>query len=266
MSGKKIKGVIVSHFRDNFGEIIVADDGGTRSLYFGDVLQSSIRLDRPETLIEDYNRAMMSALIFRDNPRTVLLIGLGGCSLVHFLLNAFPECGIDVVEIRQKVIDLAHDFFLLPKEEPHLRIFHAAGQDFIGKNRDACESYDLIIVDAFDESGPAVSLLEKDFLTACRKRLSDDGIFAVNLWSRPKDNFPALYAALGEGFGSNTLKLLLSEAYWNTIAFGVADPALFHDLPSYRQKARTLQRKHDINVPKYLKYLYWQNFRKRREL
>ncbi len=250
MSGKKIRGAIIGHFRDSCDEIVVADDGGTRSLYFGDVLQSSIRLDRPGTLIEDYHRAMMSALIFRDDPRTVLLIGLGGCSVVHFLLNAFPECGVDVVEISQKVIDLAYDFFLLPREDPHLRIFHASGVDFIGKNRDAGETYDLIIVDAFDESGPAVSLLEKDFLIACRKRLSDDGIFVVNLWSRPKDNFPALYASLGEGFGNNRLKLLLSEAYWNTIAFAVADPALFHDLPSYRRKARTLEQKHDINFPK----------------
>jgi spermidine synthase len=261
VSGKKVQGVILSHCRDSCGEIIVADDDGTRSLYFGDVLQSSVRLDRPETLIEDYNLAIMSALLFKDNPQTVLLIGLGGCSLVHFLLNAFPECVIHVAEIRQKVIDLAHDFFLLPKETSNLRVFHTAGQNFISGQRDGGNRYDLIIVDAFDESGPAVSLIEKDFLAASRERLTEDGLFAVNLWSRPKDNFPGLYASILEVFASNTLKLLLSEAYWNTIVFGSAHPELFCDLPSYRQKAGTLQRKYGINFPKYLKYLYWQNFR-----
>jgi hypothetical protein len=83
VSGKKIKGIIISHWRDDMGEIVVSDDDGTRSLYCGDVLQSRIRLDRPEALIEDYNMAMMSALIFSDSPRMVLLIGLGGCALVH---------------------------------------------------------------------------------------------------------------------------------------------------------------------------------------
>jgi spermidine synthase len=261
VSGKKVTGVIVGHLRDDLGEIVVADDNGMRSLYFGDVLQSSIRLDRPEALVEDYNLAMMSALLFKDNPQTVLLIGLGGCSLLHFLLKAFPECVIDVAEIREKVIDLAHDFFLLPKENSNLRIFHMPGQDFICRQRDGGNRYDLIIVDAFDESGPAVSLIEKDFLTACRERLTEDGLFAVNLWSRPKDNFPGLYASVREVFASNTLKLVLSEAYWNTIVFGSAHPELFRDLPSYRQRAGTLQHKYGINLPKYLKYLYWQNFR-----
>jgi spermidine synthase len=260
VSGKKIRGVILSHSRDDCGEIVVAEEGATRSLYFGDVLQSSIRPDRPEELMEDYNRALMCALLFRDNPGKILLIGLGGCSLVHFLLSAFPECIIDAVEIREAVIDLAHRFFLLPKGNPHLRIFHASGQDFIS-HHDSDSKYDLIIVDAFDESGPALSLFERDFLTACSRRLNEGALLAVNLWSRPKDDFPGLYASLCQCFGNNTLKLQLSEAYWNTVVLAAAGPGLFRDLPSYRQRAVTFQRNYGINFPKYLKYLYWQNFR-----
>src|SRR5512135_1665010 len=111
MSERKIDGTIVHHCRDEFGEIIVADDGVIRSLYFGDILQSCIRLDQPASLIHEYNQAMMSSLIFKADPRTVLLVGLGGCSLVNFLRSAFPACAIDIVEIRQKVIDLARDHF-----------------------------------------------------------------------------------------------------------------------------------------------------------
>jgi spermidine synthase len=260
MGEKKIKGDIVHWSRDRHGEFVVADKGGVRSLYFGDILQSSIGLDRPGTLIEDYNRAMMSALIFRDNPGTVLLIGLGGCSLVHFLLNAFPECTIDVVEIRQKVIALAHDFFLLPRVNSHLGIFHAAGQDFIRQQRNRGNRYDLIIIDAFDEDGPAVSLLEKDFLASCRDSLNEGGIFAINLWSRPKDNFPSVYETLRQAFVDIALKLLLGEAYWNALVFGSNDPEIFLDLPSYRPAARQRQREYGIDFPKYLKFLYWQNF------
>ena len=260
MSEKKIKGSIICHCRDSCGEIIVADDGATRSLYFGDgILQSSIRLDQPGALVEGYNQAMMSALIFKHAPQSVLLIGLGGCSLVNFLLRAFPGCVIDVVEIRRKVIDLAYDFFLMPEQNANLKIFHAAGQDFIMRQEEGGK-YDIILVDAFDENGPAVSLVEMDFLRATRERLNESGIFAINLWSRPRDNFPFLYARLREAFGNNALKLLLSEAYWNTIVFGFADSETFRDLPACRQVARTLQQKYNINFPKYLKYLYWQNF------
>ncbi len=248
------------HCRDEFGEIIIADDGVIRSLYFGDVLQSCIKLDQPAALVDGYNQAMMSSLIFRDDPRAVLLIGLGGCSLVNFLLNSFPACAMDVVEIREKVIDLARGHFLLRTENATLKIFHAPGQDFITQGADGCKRYDLILVDAFDEGGPAAPLLEKDFLLACRQRLEEGGVFAMNLWSRPKDNFPAAYAAISEAFGKNAMKLAVSESCWNTIVFGFADRAADCDLNAHRPAARMLQQRHGINFPKYLKYLYWQNF------
>ena len=159
MGEKRIKGEILKHCRDEFGEIFVAEKDGTRSLYFGDgILQSSIRLDQPGSIIDEYNQSMMSFLLFLREPRSVLLIGLGGCSLVHFLLRAFPSCALDVVEIRRHVIDLAYEYFLLPKLNPNLRIHHTAGQDFVGLQIGESGNYDLIIVDAFDDDGPAAAL------------------------------------------------------------------------------------------------------------
>jgi spermidine synthase len=260
MGGKKIKGDIVHWSRDEYGEVVVADDGGVRSLYFGDILQSSIRLDRPGTLIEDYSRAMMCPLIFRDDPRSVLLIGLGGGSLVHFLLGAFPDCSIDVAELRKQVINAARDFFLLQVGTPNLEISHAAGEDLVRRQADRGRTYDLIIVDAFDEDGPAASLLENDFAASCLAGLNEGGIFAINLWSRPRDNFPAAYEILRQAFGNNALKLLPGEAYWNAVVLGSGTPGIFVDLPSYRPAARQLRQKYGIDFPKYLKFLYWQNF------
>src|SRR5208337_2955667 len=196
MSEENIKGTIVCHLRDTYGEIFVGDDANVRSLYFGDgILQSSILLDRPDMLVEDYSRAMMNALLFMNNPGSVLMIGLGGCSLVNFLLKAFPQCAIDIVEIRRTVIDLAREFFILPGEHAHLKIFHDAGQDFICRFKDS-GGYDLILIDAFDEDGPAAPLLKKDFVAACRAKLNGSGVFVMNVWNRPRDNFPALYASV----------------------------------------------------------------------
>jgi len=261
MSERKIRGTIVCHRRDQYGEMIVADSGATRSLYFGDgILQSSIRLDQPGSIIEDYNQSIMSCLLFLKDPRSVLLIGLGGCSLVHFLLRSFPDCVVDVVEIRKQVIDLAYEYFLLPKWNPNLRIFNAAGEDFIRQQAEGNRNYDLIIVDAFDDDGPAAALSETPFLTACRQQLKEDGICVMNLWHRPKDNFPRLYAALQEAFGGNTLKLVPDERCWNAIVFGFAGSKVSSDLAAYRQASRKLQQAYNINLPKYLGYLCRQNF------
>lgn len=258
MSSKKIRGRIVHHCRDEHGEIIVTDDGMARSLYFGDVQQSTIRPDRPEVLLDDYSQAMMSVLAFRPHPGSVLIIGLGGCALVHFFLHAYPECTVHVVEIRQRVIDAAHEFFLLPREGAHLRVFHAAGQDFVA-GQEGLAAYDLILSDAFDEGGPAVDLLRHDFLDSCRARLAGDGIFVMNLWNRPQDEFPSLYAHLQEAFGGTALKLVPGENFGNALVFWSADPGMFQDPPSYRPMARRLQRDHGINAPKYLMCLYRQN-------
>jgi len=261
MSERKIKGSILKHCRDEFGEIFVAEREGTRSLYFGEgILQSSVRLDKPGSIIDDYNQSIMSCLLFLEKPGSVLLIGLGGCSLVHFLLRTFPGCAVDVVEIRKQVIDLAYEYFLLPRWNPDLRIFHAAGQDFVRQQAEGDGRYDLIIVDAFDDGGPAAALSSTPFLGACRTRLKEGGVCVMNLWHRPKDNFPGIHAAFQEAFGGNTLKLLPDEKCWNVIVLGFSGPVDSGDLASYRQKARRLEQEYDINFPRFLNFVCWQNF------
>ncbi len=260
MSGRKIDGTIVRHCRAEFGKIFVADDGMIRSLYFEDVLQSCIRLGEPAHLVHEHNRTMMASLLFREDPRVVLLVGLGGCSLANFLLTAFPACAVDVVEIRQKVIDLARDHFLLEAENANLRIFHAAGQDFIRQDKECRGVYDIILVDAFDEDGPAASLLEEDFFLACREHLGEGGVLVMNLWRRPKDNFPAVYASVRKAFGNNALKLDVSELCWNAIVFGFSGPAQIADLNSRKQASRALQKRYGIDFPRYLRSLRWQNY------
>ncbi len=261
MRGSRIRGTILCRCQDECGEIIVAEEGNKRSLYFGEgIIQSTIQTDRPDLLLEDYNEAMMSGLIFINELRSVLLIGLGGCSLVHFLLKAVPDCAVDVVEIRQEVIDLSREFFLLPADNPHLRIVHAAGNDFVRQRKADSRKYDMIIVDAFDEIGPAVSLLEWDFLNACRMRLNENGVFIINLWHSPEHHFHALYDSIQDAFENNALKLLLTESYRNAIALGFKNPITSRNLPDYRSVATELQTKYRINFSRYLRHLYWQNF------
>jgi spermidine synthase len=260
----RIKGTVIHRRRDEFGEIIIAEEGNRRTLYLDEgIAQSTIQTDRPDLLLEDYNEAMMSALIFNCKPASILLIGLGGCSLVHFMLKAFPDCALDIVEIRRQVIDLSREFFYLPAERANLRLFCAEGGDFIAHRRaDSC-NYDMIIVDAFDENGPAASLLDKNFLSSCRMQLNKNGVFVINLWNSPEYNFLSRYKSIQGAFDNNTLKLLLSESYRNAVAFGFENPVAHHHLLNYRCRAADLQSKHGINFLLYLKYLYWQNFNDR---
>ena len=260
MSKKKIYGKIICRRRDCLGEITIADQDGIRSLSFGDAgVQSRIRLNQPGALLMEYCQAMMSALVFGNRPRSVLLIGLGGGSLINFMLQACPDASIDAVEIREQIISLAHDYFFIPKENSNLTIINAAGQDFIKLQAECGKFYDLILVDAFDEDGPASQIIEEEFLSACSERLNENGIFVANLWTGPAEKFPALYARVKAVFAGNTLKLMLSESDGNAITFAFQNPSICRDLSAYRQEARRLQMKWGINFPKFFKLLHHQN-------
>ena len=101
-------------FRDKTGdnEIIVADDGNKRSLYLGgDTLQSCMYLNQPYSLAMAYSHAMMCTLLFNRNPARILLVGLGGASLVKFLLHVCPQTTIEVAEINPSIIKVARNYF-----------------------------------------------------------------------------------------------------------------------------------------------------------
>ncbi|MBE9533146.1 MAG: spermidine synthase, partial [Proteobacteria bacterium] len=102
-------GLVVHQSQSDDGMIEVVDLGDTRSMHFGTFpRQSSMSLRTPYTLELTYTEAMMACLLLNPNPRKILVVGLGGGSLVKFLLHHFPDCEIDVIEYRQDVVDVAH--------------------------------------------------------------------------------------------------------------------------------------------------------------
>ena len=130
-----IPGRIIHRDRVGKGEIIVADDGMRRSLYLdGDTLQSSMSLDRPAVLVMEYSRAMMCALLFVPQPRRILLIGLGGASLVKFLLELFPDTFLEVAEIDPGVIEAARQFFSLAKMTVDCKLFRSPARNWYSRD------------------------------------------------------------------------------------------------------------------------------------
>jgi len=239
--------------------ITVADDGYRRSLYLdGDSLQSCMLLNDPAVLVMEYSQAMMCALFFQGRPTRVLLIGLGGGSLVKFLLAACPAAVIEVAEINPEVVDVARHYFQLP-EDGRLRILLAPGEEVIAQRQAAGDCYDLLLLDAFDDNGPAGALLDEQVLRRCRRLLGPNGVFAVNLWNRPKDNFPATHAALATIFAGKTLKLALSENDSNVIVFGFSEPVQAKKLLQLKPTASALARRTGINFVRLLRQLHWQN-------
>ena len=51
------------------------------------------------------------------NPAHITILGLGGGSLIHSLHYLLQECSLFCIELREKVYEVAIDFFQIPVEK-----------------------------------------------------------------------------------------------------------------------------------------------------
>ncbi len=239
--------------------VTVAEDDKLRNLYMdGDILQSCMLHDDPNGLYLDYSQAMMCSLFFQPAPVNVLLVGLGGGSIAKFILEYCPDAIIDVAEINSEVAQVARQFFQLPEGE-RLQIIHTPGEVLVDDRLAAGASYDLILIDAFDDNGPARALLGDDFLHNCQALLARGGVFVMNLWNRPVDNFPSLYTRLKTLFRQRVYKLVLDGANRNALVFGFNESLPVDNLMELKSLSRGLSRRTGINFMRWLRKIHWQN-------
>ena len=167
--------------------IDISEESGIRYLHFGSTwVQGAMRIARPWHLELEYTKEMMASLLMRDDarfPRKVLLIGLGAASLTKFIYRNCPLAKLTVVEIEPRVVAAARQFFKLPDDPLRLNVVIGDGAKFIAEND---KTYDLILVDGFDENARPGELDTLPFYQMCRSRLNDNGILAVNLLGRSR--------------------------------------------------------------------------------
>lgn len=186
------------HWNNHLVEIF--DEGDIRSLYFaGNVLQSSMSLTAPHRLVLSYTHYMMAPLLFNNSPERVLIIGIGAGSMLRFFHRYIAKCSIDAIDNSPHVIKLAKKYFCLP-ESPDIRLFCQDGFEFLLGRQE--ELYDLVLVDAFDQTGMSSSVYNTDFFDLCRNRLKKGGIASFNLWSGNASRLEAVTAGLGRTFPS----------------------------------------------------------------
>ncbi len=143
-----------------------------------------MRIRRPFALELAYTREMMACLLLRsspDWPSRVLLIGLGTGSLVKFIYHNLPHTQLTAVEIDERIVPIAKQYFHLPDDPKRLKIVIADGADYIEKTK---RHYDAIFVDGFGPNARPGRLDSGYFYSECHTRLSQEGLLIINLLSR----------------------------------------------------------------------------------
>ncbi len=169
---------------------IVSTRGDLRTLEFvpGDI-QSAMRLSRPSALVLPYARAMMCFALLMPRPRHIVMVGLGGGSLVKFCHRHFPQARITVLELRADVIAL-RDQFHIPPDDGRLRVLHCDAARWLAQADGA--GCDVLLVDGFDAAGLPPALTSTSFYTACRRALRPGGVLVANIFTYDPDYVTAV--------------------------------------------------------------------------
>lgn len=141
-------------------------DGGTHTIVDPDTWETFF----PYAAVVDIPRE------FFDRPGDMLLIGLGGGSVVkNYHKKGWKVTGI---EIDPEVIEVAYEYFGLKASEGEI-ICQDGRQFLLGTN----EKYQIIVMDAFGSSSIPFHLATQESFGLIKEHLEEDGILAINLES-----------------------------------------------------------------------------------
>lgn len=235
---------------DTYDRPYIFDNGITRSLYLSSrYVQSTMRTRDPIALELAYTRKMMSFLLFQEQTRNILMLGLGGGSLAKYCYSHLPLCRISVVEIDPYVIGFREQFFI-PADSERFRVIHADAAEYIGRCDDRP---DVIMMDAFDRDGFSASIESRAFYRKAHAVLAPDGLLIANLAGSSSERLTHLNA-IQEAFEDQLL--ILQVGYEGNHVVVAFRNAMFE--PRWRwieNQAKELQTSYRIDFPRIAKKL-----------
>jgi spermidine synthase len=219
-----------------------------RRMHFtSDATQSAMLLSDPDALVTRYTRKMMAFLLFNPNPKHIVMIGLGGGSLAKFCYRHLPKSRMTVVEINKDVIAMREEF-CIPDDDERFRVVHDDGARYVER---LDERVDVLLVDAFDADGIALTLARSDFYSRAARQLSESGVLVMNFWG-PRERYVDNLARAREAFGDSLLLVPVSgDVNVLLFAFKQVPPQSITD--ELEAVARRLQMRLLLDFPRYLR-------------
>ena len=243
---------------DNIVE--VSETSGIRSLHLGSVtIQSSMKVKDPFALELTYTRGMMGFLLFSDQVKNVLTIGLGGGSVPKYIYANCPDIKQVIVEINLQIISIARSHFFVPDDDERFHVIHGDGIAYLAQNRN---SADCLMIDAFDRFGIPPDFCSQDFFDSCEMSLTDGGLFAINLWGSDK-NFDIYLQRIEQSFNHQTLMLPTGKP-GNIVVFGFKN-SLKLNQKKLIERAKVLELTHNIEFSSFVEKLCEHNSHNNKE-
>jgi spermidine synthase len=176
----------VAHIETEYNDIFVGKRRNELTLSFQykghDYTESTANLTDPDDLPSKYTQMMTLGVVYPPELKRVLMIGLGGGSISTYLGRFMPDVMIETVELDPGVVRAAKKFFGLIETE-RVRYHEGDGRVFLNRHKD---TYDLILVDAFQGGYIPFHLLTREFYALLKQRLAPGGAAVFNAHSGNK--------------------------------------------------------------------------------
>ncbi|NVJ61995.1 MAG: fused MFS/spermidine synthase [Gammaproteobacteria bacterium] len=137
----------------------------------------------PKKLVFNYTKLILSGLLYKPDANNILVLGLGGGTLPLTLHELLPEATITSVEIDPAVIRLARQYFNY-HDNDKIKTFERDARLFVKRAALKKQSFDWIILDAFNGDYIPEHLMTQEFLQEVKSVLTDDGIITANTFSQ----------------------------------------------------------------------------------
>lgn len=180
---------VVHEERSLYRNIIVDETRDLRCLKFNtkssQTSQSCMYKNNPDKLVFNYTKLTFASLLVTDNPKNVLIIGLGGGTLSNVIHALYPAAKIHNVEIDPAVLKVARNYFNFIENDAVTSSVQD-GRIFIKRAAIKKQKYDWIILDAFNGDYIPEHLLTKEFFEEVKSVLAEGGVIAANTFSSSK--------------------------------------------------------------------------------
>lgn len=194
---------VVYNKKSLYRNIMVSDEGDRFCMTFrmqnGAVhaLQSCMFKDDHDRLVFDYSKATMAGFLVVPKPKRILVLGMGGGSIPRVHRKLLPDAAIDVVEIDEAVVQVAAQWFDF-KAGGKLKVHVKDGRQFVKQAGVFGQTYDMILLDAFNGDYIPEHMMSKEFLEECKRILAPDGVLIANTFSASRlyESESATYAAV----------------------------------------------------------------------
>lgn len=243
--------------RSLYRNILVTEDSVRRCMRFtvmaaGGQNQSCRFLDDHDKLVFPYAKMVLTSLLVQDNPQRILIVGLGGGTLVHTYSTLFPAAEIVVSEIDESVVRVAERYFDF-KTTDKISVETVDARIHIKRAGLRGEKFDLVILDAFNGDYIPEHLMTAEFLQEVKQLLPENGMVVANTFSTSR-----LYGA-----ESNTYRSVFGDIFnlrmgntGNRIIIASQQPLPDEDTLEQRAEAMAARlQRFDVQLPDMLRHI-----------